>query len=187
MRMDSRFGLRIAVAHLLIDLALLGVFVWNGWQAAQEQKRAGGVAVLWAQEGVSFDPWVMDAPPIPFQLIQMGTLPVGWVELAIWPKAHWQTPGRLLQWQWALCHLLLAGGFWWGLASFRTAHRGWHQRFICLRLAGFLVLFSVAMGRAVLVAEGFAWIALGVWAGSYWLRFAARRRPTSWGQPGLQS
>lgn len=185
--MDFRFGIRIAVVHLVVDLLMMGVFVWNGWQAAQEQRRAGGVAVLWAQDGVSFDPWVMEAPPIPFQLIQLGTLPVGWVELALWPRAHWQTPGRLLQWQWALGHLLLAGGFWWGLASFRTSHQSWYMRFLYLRLAGFLVLFSVAMGRLVLAAEGIAWLALGVWAGGYWLRCAARRMPTFWGRLGLPS
>jgi hypothetical protein len=120
-------------------------------------------------------------------LIQMGTWPVGWVDLALWPRAHWQTPGRLLQWQWALCHLLLAGGFWWGLASFRTPQQAWHRRFVYLRLAGFVTLFSFSLGRLVVLAKGLAWLALGLWAGSYWLRFAARRRPTSWGQLGLRS
>lgn len=96
---------------------------------------------------MSFDPWVMERPPVRFQLIQMGTLPVGWVELALPQRAHW--------------------------------------RFVYLRLAGFMAHFSFALGRLVVLAEGLAWLALVVWAGGYWLRFAARRMATFWGRRGL--
>lgn len=171
----------------MIDLLLLGIFVWNGWQTAQQQKRAGGVAVLWAQDGVRLDPWVMEAPPIPFRLIQMGALPVSWVESAVWPKAHWQTPAKLLQWPWALSHLLLAGSFWWRMASFRPAAMGWMQRFIFLRLAGFSILLSPALGELALFGQCLSWLFLGIVAGREWLRFAARRMAISWGQQEQQS
>ena len=173
MTIHCRYRSLLPVAHTLLDLLLLGFWIWHATVVFNPPihsirgTRPSVMAAYAATESIGWNPSVYSTPDRHFALMLTGTLPAGIISYSVRPEAGWQTRHRLWDPLWLLIHEAIAIPFWFVIGAWLDTGRSRLARlmrdYVLLRLLT-AVLAMALPAHNWWIPEFLFWLALGGYA-----------------------